>query len=39
MESIIKPCINTHSLGLASRGGGSLVGESRAVGVGGDLLP
>jgi hypothetical protein len=39
MESIIKPCRNTHSLGLARSGGGSLVGESRAVGVGGDLLP
>lgn len=36
---MLKPCRNTHSFGLASRGGGSFVGESRTAGVGGDLLP
>lgn len=31
------PCRNTHSFGLASTGGGSLVGESKTAGDGVDL--
>lgn len=38
-HSVIKPYGSTHSFGLASRGGGSFVGDSRTAALGRALLP